>query len=495
MAPPLTGRTLGPKISLTLLGSVAVFVTAFFAWIVWQRIGYRFELEWMEGAMADHVCRVLEGELIYCEPSFEHVAYLYHPGFFYVAALLGLITGPGFLALRLVSLLATLGSCVLVFRLVRRDGNAVGGAAAAALFLAAFSLTGCYYDVGRIDALFTFLLLLGIDLTRSAATWKGLAAATVAFLLCWLTKQTAAVILPFVVLGCLPRGWRYALVFGAVVAGTCGVAVWLLDLVHDGWMSFFTLELPRGHGILPQYYIGYWTSDLLPLVPAIGLLVLFLARSGERRTRVFHGLWIGGCVVGSYLSRLHIGGAENVLIPVVAALSVGCGLGLARLERPGGKSAVLGHVAVIAQLVIVFALPWFGRPIPRVPWAELKAKGDRHLAGLSAMADPVFLPWHGYTARMAGKPPTAHLMAMDDVWRSGDQRVIDLLNAAIRARLTTAPHPVIYIDKLDANDSIDHHHLRELILGAGYRRDPSVQIEALPPLVGARDFPRGVWRR
>ncbi|HIE69347.1 MAG TPA: hypothetical protein EYP98_03855 [Planctomycetes bacterium] len=90
------------------------------------------------------------------------------------------------------------------------------------------------------------------------------------------------------------------------------------------------------------------------------------------------------------------------------------------------------------------------------------------------LSDPIFLPWHGYTAQMATKPPTAHSMAMDDIWRSGNQRVIDLLNTSIRERLNTAPYPVVYVD------DVNHPQLRSLILGAGYAPVPDARLEPLP---------------
>ena len=61
-----------------LLGlSAAAF--GWFVFAVSQRILYPHELEWMEGALADHAARVYEGLPLYCEPSAEHVPFLYSP--------------------------------------------------------------------------------------------------------------------------------------------------------------------------------------------------------------------------------------------------------------------------------------------------------------------------------------------------------------------------------------------------------------------------------
>src|SRR5262245_42668041 len=53
-------RLAGPTQILTFLlrlgcAAAAAWYAAAYAWIVWNRIGYPFDLEWMEGAMVDHV--------------------------------------------------------------------------------------------------------------------------------------------------------------------------------------------------------------------------------------------------------------------------------------------------------------------------------------------------------------------------------------------------------------------------------------------------------
>lgn len=467
-----------------LIGVVVTFVVGFFLWVVGQRIGYPYELEWMEGAMADHVVRVLDGKPIYTAPAYEHVAFLYHPGYFYVAGFVGLFTGPGFLALRLTSVLATLGSCFFVYRLIRRDGSVLGGWIGIGVFLASFSAAGCYYDVGRIDPLFTCLLLAGIERTRAAKTWRGLAVACFVFLLAWLTKQTALVIVPLVVLGCMPGGFRRAAVFGFAIAATCGVVEWILDMVHDGWLSYYTLELPRKHGILDQFYTAYWTHDVLPYGGAILLIGVYLrARNTNRSRKYFHGAWIFGCVLGSFLSRLHIGGAANVLIPMIAGMSVACGLGFA--ARPGSLAALLA----VMQIVLLFLLPFFGRAIPTVPSPEARANAARLQAEVAAEPGAVFVPWHGYVATLAGKQPTAHTMAMDDVWRSGNVEVIEMLNTALRDRLSREPYPAVYIDDLN------HPQLRDLLLGNSYAPDKAFREIELRLSVGPWLRPRVVMRR
>lgn len=483
-------RFLGLGIRLLLVLVVAL-VAGFFAWMVTQRLTYSHELEWMEGAMGDHVSRVLDGHLIYTEPSYEHVAYLYPPGFFYISALVAQVTGLGhsLVPLRIVSVLATLLTCFFLYRLVRRDGTWVGGLVAVGVYFASYFLAGCYYDTGRIDPLFNCLLLGGIDQLRAARSWKGLALAAAWFLAAWLTKQTAALILPVVVLGSLPAGFRRGAVFGVVVAVVCGLTVWILDLLHDGWLSYFTLELPRNHGFEADLWPLFITHDLPPMLIGLGLFAVFVMRGAERSTVQFHAAWIAACFIGGVMSRLHAGGAENVLLPTIAAVAAAAGLGVSTLGYRSFAGRCWGEGLATLHLLSLFLLPFIPvqerYAIPMVPSAESAQRSVRLIEELRAARGPVFLPWHGSLSRLAGKPPTAHIMAMDDVWRSGNTRAIEAMAASIRARFATAPYPVVYV-----SDPL-HARMRDLVLSSGYRigRDLKSEFEFRHP-VGAPFFPQ-----
>jgi 4-amino-4-deoxy-L-arabinose transferase-like glycosyltransferase len=123
------------------------------------RLPYPFEIDWMEGAMVDQVRRIVAGQPIYVAPSTEFVPFLYPPGFFYLSALLTQIVGEGFLGLRLVSALSSVGVLVLIALVWRETGVRHLGVVAAGLFAATYRIGGTYFDVGRVDMLFLFLLL------------------------------------------------------------------------------------------------------------------------------------------------------------------------------------------------------------------------------------------------------------------------------------------------------------------------------------------------
>ena len=83
--------------------------TAVYLYVALRRIGYPYELEWLEGGAVEIVRRVAEGQSIYVQPSLHYVPYPYTPLYFWVSGALAHVTGVGFLPLRLVSLLVVPG--------------------------------------------------------------------------------------------------------------------------------------------------------------------------------------------------------------------------------------------------------------------------------------------------------------------------------------------------------------------------------------------------
>ena len=147
--PALSGAGANPRISAghvrnVLAGAALAFVGLWLT-VALVRAGAPVELEWNEGSQVAHVARVLRGEPIYVEPSLAFVPQLYTPLFYWTGAVPSAILGPGFAPLRLVSILATLGSLALVFAIVRRESRDTACAfVAAGLFAASYKAGGAW---------------------------------------------------------------------------------------------------------------------------------------------------------------------------------------------------------------------------------------------------------------------------------------------------------------------------------------------------------------
>jgi hypothetical protein len=406
------------------LAALAVAMVLIVAWHVGQRLGYPFELEWMEGAMVDHASRVRAGLDLFVPPGPEHVQFLYTPLFFQLGAALAVVTGDGFLPLRLVSVLATVLSAAIVHGWVRREtGQRIAGVVAAGLFVAGYGYLHSWYDLARNDTLVLAALLATAALLRHGgrhAVWWAAATALLAFL----AKQTALMWLPAIGVGALLWDWRRGLVFVAAAAAAIVGTVLVYDALTDGWFSFFVFEMPRSHGRQGDRVLGYFTDDLVPMLPlAAGAVALCAVhwRSGRRRQAAFLAAFGGGGLLTSYLSRLHAGGYDNVLVFVFAA---GCVLAPALAVAVGPRWRGWSLALLGLQFVLLAWDPrslWMDRPaLPLdgrrfLPTAAHRAASEELVRFLASREGDVFVPFHGHVAALAGKPRTAHAQAMGDL--------------------------------------------------------------------------------
>jgi len=92
-------------LAATSLGYVVLLLVLFAL-----RVGHPYVLEWEEGAMVDQSLRILRGLPLYVAPSLDFVPQLYAPLYFYLGAGASFVFGEGFVALRAVSILASLGA-------------------------------------------------------------------------------------------------------------------------------------------------------------------------------------------------------------------------------------------------------------------------------------------------------------------------------------------------------------------------------------------------
>ncbi|MCY2955726.1 MAG: glycosyltransferase family 39 protein [Planctomycetota bacterium] len=421
------------------------------------RLGYRYDLEWMEGAMVDHAERARTFTGIYTAPRAEHVPFLYTPMLFWLGALVSSVTLTGPLALRLVSVLAFVGCAVLIYCFVRREvpgaNRKLAALCAAGLFCAGYGFLRSWYDLARNDTLFLLGMLATGWLLRFGGRREAmLAGVTAAF--AFLSKQSALLWLPALGVGLLAVDWRRALVFAASCGLVIGGTALALHIATDGWFTFYVFEMPQYHGWQGEYKLKFFTSDLVPIAPLMALSITACAQ----RWRLHRGQALqlaalfGGALLTSYLSRLHVGGFDNVMMPVLA---IGCML--APIAAANARSASI-RIALLLVLCAQFALltldvraalepdravlMGFGPQF--LPTTENQRANEELVAAVAQLDGPVFMPFHGNLAALAGKPRMAHAQAIHDLLSAlprSANGTLDILAIADPARLATlSPH-------------------------------------------------------
>ncbi|MFN7972290.1 MAG: glycosyltransferase family 39 protein [Acidobacteriota bacterium] len=408
-----------------------------FLWIAASRAGYPYDLEFQEGGVVEHARRILAGQPLYPPPSIDFVPYIYPPLYFWTSAQVMRIAGVGARAARLVSIVSTLATFALLFHLVHRQTkDRLAGLVTAGLYAACFPVCLCWYDLARVDSLFLALCLAAapviVSPTRSTAAIAGTILG-----IAFLAKQQALPLAAGLAIALVPAGTMTAMIFvaafGAVALGfTLAANAWT-----HGLYIYYVLEVPAGHALRPWAASGFWRHDLGRNVPIlVGLAAaLAIVRGGDETRgsrRIALGL-LGGGIAASWSGRLHQGGAENVLMPAMAALALAAGLLLGRARSFTAQGAIL------ALLVAQLGMRLYD-PRAQVPTAADRAAGDRLVAELARMDGDVLVADHGFLGVQAGKPAHAHGMALNDLERSravppGGPLTLDRdLRAAIDAR-------------------------------------------------------------
>jgi hypothetical protein len=444
-----------PRTARIVIGAQSLGLLALLAYTTLSRIGFPYELEWLEGWTVQSVRRVLEGRSLFVKPSVEWVPYTYTPLYTYTSAAVAGVIGHGFLAPRIVSLLATAGCLAFTFALVRHETKSRACGLAAAGFVAGtYPLSGAWFDVGRVDNLFLFFLAAAFYLVRAGPTTARLALAGLAMALAYMSKQTA--LLPLAALSLYGvselKGWNRVVLPG-VAGALIGGATLLLTRLTDGWYFFYTFTVQSLHGLGQlQLLAGFWTGDLgWTVVPAAVLGLLYLGwefRKDERPSAfVFYGTLTVAMVGAAWISRLHGGGWLNVLQPAHAVLALLFGLGLSTIAALGGR---LGRPAAALYAVAVLQLALLAYdPRRHIPTAQDVADGDAFVAGLRRIEGEVYTPMHGHLGTLAGKREFAHDGYLLTVLQSLHAPVIGALVADFQRAFATRRFAAVVIDYED----------------------------------------------
>ena len=426
-APPPSREEAAGRGEIALRWTVAAVGLAFlvtYLLLAWLRLRYPFELEWMEGASVDHVRWILSGHRLYVAPTLDFIPFLYTPLYYYVCAGVAKLVGVGFLPLRLVSIAASLGCFLLLYLIARREtGSRWAGWMAVGFFAATYAKSGAWWDIGRVDTLMLFLVLAGFALLRRSPRPLCQVAAGVTLYLAFLTKQQALVVALSLLVATAGVHKRRALWFGAAFLLPLLVGHLILNRLHHGWYSYYTVTLPRSHDFLRERYWSYWFGDLLPfLVPMLVLAGWFIAYEmtrGDRERGIFYLAGVVGALAASWGSRLNTGGYVNVLMTMhlMLALTSGIGIRVTSNLLVGRRRMKFGPVACLLALAQFAALVY--NPLPYVPTARDLQAGRQLLRTVADLPGDVFIPAHSYLPALVGKRTFAHGIAILDIFRGG----------------------------------------------------------------------------
>ena len=412
------------RVAELLVGTVLVVLSlvpvARYLFVVAHRIGYPYELEWMEGGSVEVVHRVVLGQGIYGPPSMHFTPWDYTPLYFWVSAAVAEITGIGFTPLRLVSLTASLAVLWLLYRMVADvTSDRVAAVVAAGVYAATFRLAGAWADIGRVDSLFLAFTLWAIARSRRARTHRDGVIVGVLFFLSFFTKQDGLVVAAPVVAWLLVARRAAGVSALATLGGLVLSSTIVLDAFTHGWYQYYVFDELRSQGWVGENLRFFWQLSILkPFALGVGLVVVaggaLLIRERHRLGVLGSraGFWMAaaaGLLGAAWLGRLHNGGFDDVLMPAYAAVALAFGGAVALLRRHP-HVALRVAVSVILALVLAAQLHHIGYRVGQ----QIPTQADARAGATPHRADP---PPPGRGARL--RPS---LLRRDGGQRNGGRR-------------------------------------------------------------------------
>lgn len=432
----ISAKVLGPIVLVE-----GVLFILLYLFVALSRMDYPFELEWLEGGLLEQVQRIVSTGKLYVRPSIDFVTFVYTPIYLYAAAGLSKLTGVSFFPLRIISFIASLGCFALIFAFVKRETKNLFSAALAACFFAAtFQISGAWLDIGRVDSLLIFFLLLAIYNLRLANS-HGKSIAAGAFLaLSFLTKQTALTIGVPMVVYLLIVNWKQAISFMAALIGVISIVSMVMDHIHGGWYNYYILNFTSRHFDELAAIVLFWPNYMAPVSVAMCISLFYISYelvTTEAKNFLFFLLVPMGMIGVSWLCTTDIGSYHNVVLPAYAAIAILFGLGIDRAmnlaERTSSQTRdFIKSLILVACAVQLICLAY--NPIEQIPTSEDLKEGKWFVDRLAHMEGEVLIPSHPYLERLAGKKSHAHNLALYGVVRGneGEPRTA-MLNDTVRA--------------------------------------------------------------
>jgi len=322
------------------------------------RLDYPFELEWMEGGSLIQVNRILNGLSLYTEPSIDYIPSIYTPLYFYFSSFLARLVGFGFLPLRLISFLSTIGIFILTFLFIHRENQDIlMSLISVGIFSSLFKPTGAWFDIARVDSLLYFFLLLGIFLSKSERKIP-LIFSGIFFSLAVYTKQTAIIPVCFIFLFLLINNKKGLYLSGLSFLLICISLLVVFESSSNGWFSYIVFNKSSTYSINLSSSLNLINQMLQPIIfLLIPTLYFFIRTIIKKKTNIltYFGMLIIGLFSFSFVHKLP-GGYANVLIPFYGGIAITSSLGLRDIFddlRSNQKRIVQIPTSILLVLLVI----------------------------------------------------------------------------------------------------------------------------------------------
>lgn len=474
-------------LSIIVASACIIIVT----YIVMNRINYPFELEWMEGGSLIEVERVRNGLPIYVKPTLNYIPFIYPPFYFILSALLKIFISDGFLALRLLSFLSTVGICYLIHKFMQMyTANISFSIIAIGIFCSMFRFMGAWFDVARVDMLFFFLMFLAFYLITINSK-KYYIVSGFLLSLSMFTKQSAlipiAILLIFSLLNIQKNKYWFKAFIVFVIFSI--FQYFLFQITSKGWFAFYLFGLPSAHRI----NISFETLIMLVevFVPITIYIILFCSSLFTYRSTYYFAIMLAS-IAYSITSRLNPGGYQNTLIPLCTFIAIGAGVTFSNIFSfvgyPKNKWLDCLKMTLITCLFIV-QVYYLRYPIQfQIPPKQNIENGYELVSKIRSIDGEVYIQSATYLNLYANKKTNAHWIAIAELcgeFGKSDVKCeyLDIFNA----EFVEEKYSGVILSASPASYSLD--------LSLDYYLVESLPVDYLRPVTGAYNYPSSIYLR
>jgi 4-amino-4-deoxy-L-arabinose transferase-like glycosyltransferase len=394
--------------------------------IIFSRLFYPYQLEWMEGAGLVQVSRLLAGKALYVPPSIDFVPLIYPPLYFYISTGIAKIIGLGFGALRLVSFLSSAVCALAIYLAVKEKTNSPFAAfLGAGVFASTFMLTGQWFDIARTDMLAALFSMLGIYLARESKENNiATLSAGLIFALAVLTKQSALGVGLAVIVYYLIFNWRRALALTLSFVLSLAILYGIFWLNSAGWINYYLFTIPAAHefdfslGRIVSVLISQFGSIPIFLIAGLSPIILLPRKLFNDLPYRYYVVMTGALIATGVVGRLNAFSGPNVYIPSYLGIALLVGLEAGWLIELGKKNKIRSALLLLEWILLSAQ---FGFLIPAyfqtktIPTQQDQAAGDALVAKIRSYSGDVLLLDNNYLALYAKKTLYFNEMPMAEV--------------------------------------------------------------------------------
>ena len=431
----------------------ALFLGTFF-WVALHRLNYLFELEWREGIFFESALRILEGKSLYASPAIEWIGPDANPLFIYISSGLLYLFGESISVLRMVSLLATIGTAFLFYRFLRKTGvEDYFALIGFGIFFSVYFISGNWYDIANPFSLAIFLSLASLTAAIKRKKKLDIITAGVFSALAFFAHTDFILLFIFLLFYYLVFDKKYKFYF-IISASVVFLAFFVtLHIINGEWYWKYAFSKYFVNELKPSVIFSFWYSDLFSNLPIfsilswgglIGLIRLYVRRNCRKSDHIMT-VMIAAMFSISIISRLY--GEENsgVLTPAFIGIA---GLTVWSMQHFHLREYGLGWFLPIAvKIMIIVQLSFLVyRPSLIIPTESDLKSGELLIEKIENYSGQVFVPYHPYYSRLAGKNNFADFALSERFTRSGYDPAFQSVSDSLQSMIEKQRFSAIFID-------------------------------------------------